>query len=152
MNHLVLLLILSIPCVVAVESAVRIHEPWARATAPTAVAGGAFAQLINDGASDDALVSATCEVAESVELHTHVKDERGVMRMTEVERIALPAHQTAAMKPGGLHFMLFGLKRPLTPGTSFPLTCRFAQAGAITVTVQVLEAGSMGPAAASLGK
>lgn len=135
----------------AADPALRVSVPWARATSPQAVAGGAFAILINDG-EDDALLGATSAVAETVELHTHLKDERGILRMTEVERIPVPAHQTTTMQPGGFHFMLMGLTRQLRPGTSFPLTCRFARAGSITVDVQVLEAGAMGPATTGTGK
>jgi copper(I)-binding protein len=67
--------------------------------------------------------------------------------MSAVGRIPLPARQTTAMKPGGLHFMLMELKQPLREGATFPLTCRFANAGTVTIEVRILAAGSMGPQA-----
>ena len=124
----------------------RIEAPWARATAPSAEAGGAFATLINDGGIADALISASSDAAEEVQLHTHIKDDQGVLHMTAVERIDLPAHGSVLMKPGSHHFMLMGLKKPLKEGESFPLTCRFAQGGSLTITVRVQAAAAMGPA------
>ena len=50
-----------------------------------------------------------------------------------------------ALKPGGFHIMLIGLKHPLEEGQRFPLTLIFAKAGEVTVEVTVDAVGSMGP-------
>ncbi|PRM90957.1 transporter, partial [Arcobacter cryaerophilus gv. occultus] len=54
------------------------------------------------------------------ELHTHLH-ENGVMRMRQVESIAIPAKGEVALKPGSFHVMLFEV-RELSQGTPFPLT------------------------------
>ena len=115
---------------------IMIGHPYARATAPGQSVGGAFLTLDNRGA-DDRLLSATSEMARSVEMHSMSMD-RTVMRMRQVDGVAAPAGKVIELKPGGLHIMLMGLKA----GDAFPLTLRFEKAGEVTVTVNVDAPGS----------
>ena len=114
-----------------------IDHPYARASAGPARNGAAYLTIRNDGTAADRLVGGAADVADKVELHTHINDA-GVMRMREVEGgIEVPPGEAVAMKPGGLHVMFFGLKQPLKEGESFPLTLTFERAGSVEVTVQV---------------
>lgn len=128
------------------QGPIEIGHPWARASAPMAQAGAAFMTLTNRSAEDDRLIRAEADLSETVELHTHLMDG-GIMRMREVEAIAIPAGGTTDLKPGGLHVMFLGLKQPLTEGKSFPLTLVFEKAGTIEVAVSVAPIGAPGPAA-----
>ena len=119
---------------------INIAHPYARATTSGQPMGGGFLRLENSGA-DDTLLSASAEVAKAVELHL-MSMEGDVMRMRQVERIALPAGQTVELKPGGLHIMLMGLKAPLKAGDSFPLKLKFEKAGEVTVSMTVQAAAS----------
>jgi copper(I)-binding protein len=119
--------------------AIKIGHPYARATV-AGQPGGAFLKLDNAGA-DDRLLSAQTELASRAELHTMAM-EGDVMRMRQVDAIALPSGKTVELKPGGMHLMLFGLKEPLKSGDKFPLTLRFEKAGEVTVTVNVEAAGA----------
>ena len=123
---------------------INIAHPYARATSSGQPMGGGFLKLENSGA-DDTLLSASAEVAKAVELHL-MSMEGDVMRMRQVERIALPAGKTVELKPGGLHIMLMGLKAPLKVGDSFPLKLKFEKAGEVTVnmTVEAAAAGAGG--------
>ncbi|MCW5698849.1 MAG: copper chaperone PCu(A)C [Rhodospirillales bacterium] len=120
-----------------------VQGPWARASASMAKAGAAFMTIENKGSALDRLVSASADVSDKVELHTHIK-EGDVMKMRQVEAIDVPAGGTTELKPGGLHVMFMGLKHPLNEGESFPLTLSFEGAGEVTVDVVVKEAGAMG--------
>lgn len=122
---------------------IAIEQPFARAT--PAKVGGVFMTLKNAGGTADKLVKAASPVAESVELHTHVKDG-DAMRMRPVEDIPVPAKGQTGLVPGGYHVMLIGLKQPLKEGTQFPLTLTFEKAGTVTIQVPVMKAGSMGDA------
>lgn len=125
--------------------AIRIGHPWARATAPAAPAAGAYMTLSNAGAADR-LLAVSAAVADSVELHTMSMDGN-VMRMRKLEQgIELPAGQTVELKPGGLHVMFIGLKKPLKEGERFPLALRFEKAGTLTVEVKVEGMGAAPPA------
>ena len=121
---------------------ITIKEPWARATVG-AGAGAAFLSIDNAGSTPDRLVEASSPVSRTTELHTHIRDGE-VMRMREVEAIDVPAKATTTLQPGGLHIMFMQLAEPLAAGGSFPLTLRFAEAGEVTVTVQVRDVAAMG--------
>jgi copper(I)-binding protein len=113
-----------------------IDHPWSRATAATQANGAAYFTVTNAGAADR-IVAAASPKAERVELHTHDMDGEGVMRMRQVEAIELPAGETTALQPGGLHIMLLGLESPLVEGETYPLTITLEEAGAVELEVQV---------------
>lgn len=123
---------------------IEVVHPWARATPPAAKVGGGYAEIRNDGAEPDRLVSVTAEVAGRVEIHEMgMKD--GVMTMRPVEGgVPVPANGTAALAPGGFHLMMMDLKRPLKAGESFAGTMTFERAGTIAVTFEVAPIGATG--------
>ncbi|KNZ31332.1 MAG: membrane protein [Methylibium sp. NZG] len=118
---------------------IAIGHPYARATVPGQPAGGGYLKLENQGDADR-LLSATATVSSSVELHT-MSMEGDVMRMRQVDAIALPAGQTVELKPGGLHIMFIGLKAPLKAGDTFPMKLKFEKAGEVTVDMKVEAPG-----------
>lgn len=111
-------------------------EAWSRMTAATAPTGVVFMQLHNTGKQADALVSATTPVAAKVELHNHIHDN-GVMRMRQVDKIAVAADGHVTLQPGGLHVMLMGLKQPLKLQQTFPLVLQYESGRSQTVIVTV---------------
>src|SRR5690606_10830983 len=82
-------------------------------------------------------------VAETAELHTHIKDGE-VMRMRPVEAIEVPAGGSVTLKPGGDHVMLMSLRAPLKEGETFPLTLIFEHRGSREVDVTVKSVGATG--------
>lgn len=96
----------------------------------------AYMLLRNSGDEIDRLVSATSDVAESVELHIS-QTENDVTSMRPVEFIEVPAGGEAELKPGGLHIMLIGLKRALKEGDKVRLTLEFEKAGTVSVEAEV---------------
>jgi periplasmic copper chaperone A len=114
-----------------------IGHPYARPTVPGQVVGGGFMSIANKGA-DDRLLSATSPSAKGVELHSMSMDG-DVMRMRQIDGIAVPAGKTVDLKPGALHLMFMGLKAPLKAGDKLPVTLKFAKAGEIVVTFNVAE-------------
>lgn len=99
--------------------AVKVDDPWVRATVPAQKATGAFMQLT--AAKGAKVVAASSPVADMVEIH-EMKMEFGVMKMRAVDALALPAGQTVALKPGSYHVMLMGLKGAISAGDTVPLT------------------------------
>ena len=126
------------------RGALTVRQPYARATAPGQPVGGGFMTIANKG-PDDRLLSATSTVAKSVELHTMSMDG-DVMRMRQVEAIALPAGQSVELKPGALHMMFMGLKAPLKAGDKVPVTLKFEKAGELKVMMSVQAPGANAPA------
>ena len=129
--------------------ALKLDHPWTRSTAGTVGAG--YVTIVNTGKAADQLVSASSPVAGKVEIHTMTMNG-GVMKMRPLPAgIALPAGKTTALKPGGYHLMLIGLKAPLVEGKLVPLTLNFARAGTVKVELKVEAAGATEPAHANHG-
>jgi copper(I)-binding protein len=121
---------------------IAIVHAFATPTIPGTTTGAAyFASLENGGTTADKLVRASTPAAARVEIHTMSVDAQGVMRMREVDGIALAPKAKVQMKPGaGLHLMLIDLKAPLKEGASFPMTLQFERAGTVEVNVVVQKA------------
>jgi copper(I)-binding protein len=135
-----------------------IQDAWGRPAAMTGMSGGSMSGdmknqssmkdhamggtsavyliLVNKGDAPDALVAASCDAANTVELHeTQMKGN--VMRMVPVPRIGVPAKGRTELKPRGLHLMLIGLKRDLKAGDEIKMTLRFEKSGEKELTVKV---------------
>ena len=98
--------------------------------------GAVYVTLSNAGSQADALVSASSDAAQTVELH-EVKNEGGVMKMRPVSAIPVPAGGKTELKPGGYHIMLMGLKHDLKPGEKVPVTLKFEHGGEVHVEAAV---------------
>jgi copper(I)-binding protein len=128
---------------------VQIGHPYAAPSLPGTSNGAAYFDLLeNTGNAADRLLRAATPVAARVELHTMAVDAQGVMRMRELDGIALAPHAAIRMRPGmGMHLMLIGLKAPLKDGARFPMTLEFERAGKVDVEVVVQGAPPIGGAA-----
>ena len=103
--------------------------------------GAAYLTLVSP--SGDRLTGIASPAAKT-QLHEMTNDH-GVMKMREVSAIDLPPGEKVTLKPGGLHIMMMGLKQPLRPGESVPLTLRFEKSGTREVNAAVGKVGAMGP-------
>ena len=118
---------------------IDIVHPFATPSLAGSANGAAYlATLVNNGDKPDRLVRANTPVAASVQIHTMAMDAQGVMRMREIDAIAVAPKETIRMRPGqGFHFMLMGLREPLKEGATFPMTLSFERAGQVDVKVVV---------------
>ena len=124
---------------------IAIGHPWTRETAATQTVGGGFQNIRNNGKASDRLVSATSPFATEVQIHRMSMDG-AVMKMRQIkEGVTIPAGQTVELKPGGLHLMFIGLKKPFKQGAKIPATLKFARAGSVQVTFAVQPVGSTAP-------
>jgi len=122
--------------------ALEITHPWARATPPSAPAGGGFVKITNTGTTPDRLISASSPVAELVQVH-EMKMDGNVMRMRALEKgLEIPAGGSVTLAPGGFHLMMMGLKGPLKQGTPVLVTLVFEKAGKIDVELTVEAMGA----------
>ena len=117
------------------DSPITIEDAFARSGPHS---GAAFFVIHNNGDTDDRLVAARSDVAARVELHTHIEDENGVMKMREVEDgFAVPANGMHMLKRGGDHVMFMGLETPFEDGETISVTLTFEAAGDIDVEIPV---------------
>jgi periplasmic copper chaperone A len=123
----------------------KIGHPWSRETAPGQSVGGGFLTITNNGKQSDRLVSVTSPAAAQVQVHTVLMTD-GVMRMRELPGgLEIPAGTTVALKPGGFHIMLIGVKAPLKQGTMVPAELRFQRAGKVKINFKVEAIAYAGP-------
>ncbi len=122
---------------------IQVATPWVRASIGQAPNTAAYMLISNMGTKADKLVAGATPVAKKVEIHEHVMDGN-IARMREVSGIPVAAGVTAALKPGGYHVMIMGLKQPLKDGDTMPLTLTFETAGEITLEVPVMKKAPKG--------
>ncbi len=128
----------SLPAFAGDMGKIMIDDAYARASGPTARAGAAFMTIMNMSDTDDRLIAASTTASERTELHTHLEDANGVMRMIEVEDgFAIPAGGMHMLKRGGDHVMMMGLKQPFEHGETITVTFTFENAGDMTVEIPI---------------
>lgn len=124
-----------------------IQKPWARATPKGADVGAGYLTIRNNGAAADRLTGGSADFA-SVEVH-EMKMEGGVMKMQELkDGLAVPAHGSVGLAPGGYHIMFTHLTHPLTQGETVKATLNFEHAGPVEVEFPVLGVAASGPGGA----
>jgi copper(I)-binding protein len=131
-------LVLLLAALPALAAGLTVTNAWSRSTPPVAKVGVVYFTLTNDTGKSDRLLKLSASVAEKVEVHrTEVQD--GIARMREVVVLHVDAGQTLEFKPGGMHVMLMGLRKPLVAGTAYELDLLFEVAGARKVKVLVRD-------------
>jgi copper(I)-binding protein len=148
---------------------ITVRDPWIRTPAAGQSDAACYLSIVNRTGTDDALVSASVPdaVAAAAELHETVKENGGssggmssptmgstdmgsgahqmgggsgsMMTMRKVDRIAVPAHGTTSLEPGGYHIMLVGLKRTLAAGDEVQVTLTFASGRTLEVKATVRD-------------
>lgn len=123
-----------------------VEDGYARSSGMMAKSGAAFMIIKNTGTEDDHLISAASDISKRVELHTHIENDEGVMKMVHVEEgFIVPAGGMIHLKRGGKHVMFMGLNDAMEHGGEVTFTLVFRDAGEVTVTVPVdLERKPMG--------
>ncbi len=93
---------------------------------------------------DDVLVSASTDVAGSVEFHETTTNDDGTMTMQPLPSFSLPAGGELILEPGGRHLMLIGVD-DLEVGDTIDVTLTWQNAGDMTVEAVVVDpADTMG--------
>lgn len=105
---------------------------------------------LTGGEAAKVLTAVSSPDAERVEMH-ETKREGEMTMMAAVERVEVPAGGEVAMRPGGLHLMLFGLKEAARSAGSVTLNLTYADGSSETVTattanLAALEGGASGGA------
>ena len=120
------------------SSALAVHDAWVRPARGVMHASAAYLQLENTGTQADQLLSVSADFAAHAGLHES-KDTDGVMSMSPVASIAVPAQSTVELQPGGYHIMLMGLTRDLLIGETVTLTLTFANSPPLIVSAEVRD-------------
>lgn len=121
-----------------VEDTLEVSAAWARASISSNNNSAAYMSINNPSDKQMTILGASAaDIANNVELHKSFVDEKGVSRMTSIDKIVVPANSSISLAPGGIHVMLFDLKRKLKSGDSFKIVLAIEDMDAIVVDVEV---------------
>ncbi|MFC7537353.1 copper chaperone PCu(A)C [Sphingomonas sp. GCM10030256] len=109
---------------------------WARASIPGQDRTAAYLSIHNAAAAGDRLVAVSTPAASKATIH-QTRLAGGNVQMRPLPSLEIAPGRAVAMKPGGMHLMLTGLKAPLRAGRQLPLTLRFQRAGVVRTSVPV---------------
>lgn len=129
--YAILTLLLAAPALAKVEAV----DGYVRLLPPGSPNTAAFMVLKNDGDQPVTLTAVASPDAGRAELHTHLH-ENGVMKMRQVEGIAIPAKGEVALQPGSFHIMLFEV-HALSQDAPFPLTLTLDDGQTISLSLPV---------------
>jgi periplasmic copper chaperone A len=116
---------------------IRASNAWARPTVGQAP-GAVYLTIDNRGGTPDRLTGVFTDHAAMAMVHQNELVD-GVAKMRMAGEINIPAHDQIAMRPGGTHIMLEGLRAPLRTGDDFDLVLKFRSSKDQTVKVTVLK-------------
>ena len=115
-----------------------VSDAYALSSGPLAKAGAAYMKIMNHSERSDRLVGVKSDIAKKTELHTHLKDDNGVMRMVHIdEGIKIGPMKEHSLVRGGQHIMFMGLKEPFETGKIISVILLFEKAGEIGIEIVV---------------
>lgn len=115
-----------------------IDHPMAFETPATAMSGGGYLTITNNGTEDDRLIAVQADFPRVMLHTTEMKDD--VARMMHIDAVEVPAGETVSLAPGGLHVMFMGLDGdPFEQGEEIPATLVFEHSGEVEVIFNVEE-------------
>ena len=123
----------------AQPSALSAQDAWIRATPGSDVAA-AYLTLHNLSTRTISIIGVGSPRARQAMIHESTL-VNGQSRMRPHEHVALRAGETLRFTPGGLHIMLQGLTRPLSPGEEVPIELSLEGGGSVAVTARVRALG-----------
>jgi copper(I)-binding protein len=122
--------------------ALDVADPWSRATPKGASVAAGYMKISNTGTAPDRLISGSSDVAPTFEVH-EMTTENGVAKMRLIKGgLEIKPGETVELKPGSLHVMFVGLKKPLANGDHIKATLVFEKAGTLNVEFDVHEMGA----------
>jgi len=113
-----------------VISSARVLPPF-----PGRDTAAGYMSITNHSKTDDRLVSVTSPISDAVEIHNHIEDG-GVMKMRQVDGIAIKAGETIELKPGSFHLMMFKANLP-EDQDDVSITLNYENAPSVTMIVPV---------------
>jgi copper(I)-binding protein len=119
---------------------VEVRAAWLRrapvVAGDTGATAAAYLTIDNRTRTSEALLSVTTDASERVEIH-ETRWMSGMAMMEPVRRLSIAPNSSVEMKPGGIHLMLIGLRRPLGAGDRITFELVFAHAGTVRVQADV---------------
>ena len=120
------------------NSSIEILTPIIRLPPPGQNVSAIFLKIMNKSKNDLSLIKVSGDFAKQFELHTmEMKDN--MMRMRQVDLILLRKDTTTELKSGGLHIMVFDIKKPLQKDKVYDLKLFFSDNSEKLIKVKAVE-------------
>ncbi|NOT79055.1 MAG: copper chaperone PCu(A)C [Bacteriovoracaceae bacterium] len=120
------------------NSSIEILTPIIRLPPPGQNVSAIFLKIMNKSKNDLSIIKVSGEFAKQFELHTmEMKDN--MMRMRQVDLILLRKDTTTELKSGGLHIMVFDIKKPLQKDKFYDLKLFFSDNSEKLIKVKAVE-------------
>ncbi|MGD2076611.1 MAG: copper chaperone PCu(A)C [Gammaproteobacteria bacterium] len=118
------------------QTDIEVEHAWVREAPPGARMLAAYMTLKNTGERERVLVEVQSPTFRHVMLHRSEVVE-GVARMIHLDEIAIPAGETVALKPSGLHLMMPAPETRLTAGDRVEFVLIFADGSSVEAQAEV---------------
>ncbi len=116
---------------------------WVRLS-PNPNAPSAAYFTIHGGSESVTLRGVTVDAAVRAEVHDS-RTVNGMMTMTRIEQLSIPAHGEVKFAPGGKHVMLWGINAATVAKGKLPLVLLFSNGDRIIVDAVIQKAGAAPP-------
>ncbi|HTR08476.1 MAG TPA: copper chaperone PCu(A)C [Paraburkholderia sp.] len=128
----------ALPACAASSSSMMVSDCWIRSMPGDTPSGGYFKLMnMSDKAID--LVGVDTEAFGMSMLH-QTQSSGSTSKMVMVDKASVPANGTLAFAPGGYHVMFEKAKKPLTVGSSIPVTFKFSDGESVEAQCTVKNA------------
>ena len=115
---------------------VDVINAWVREALPKSPVNAAYMTLINNSPERLTVVKVDSDVFSKVEVH-EMTLEHGLMKMSELKELIVPANGQIQLAPSGKHLMLKTATRHLIQGDKVALTLNFKSGNKQTVLLNV---------------
>ena len=123
-------------------TAITVEHGWVR-WLPAGLPAAGYVVIRNGGGKPLELTGADSADYGMAMLHRSMRKD-GKDTMQRVDAIAVPAHGSVALSPGGYHLMLMNPKHAIAPGDSVHLSLHFSDGETLQATWPVRPANASG--------
>lgn len=121
------------------QAQLGVEDAWVRLPAVSSRPGAAYF-TVKGGSEATSLLGVSSPAAVRTELHK-MKHENGMMTMSPLKDVAIPAGATVKFEPGGKHIMLYDLSPELRAGGKIPLRLAFANGKTVEIEAELRAPG-----------
>jgi len=111
---------------------------------PTSDVAAVYLVIHNPTVQPDTLLAIVAPSAQRAEVHRQVTQNGMMFQMERVETLPIPARDSVVLAPGGVHVMLFGLRRRPAVGDTIDLVFQFRRAREVAAHALVKSRSELG--------
>ncbi len=120
------------------RDSVAIMNSWVREALPNAGVNAGYMTLFNVGDKDLTITNIESESFDSIEIHQMASVD-GMMEMSEIKNMLIPAGQSVVLEPKGKHLMMIGPTKDFIEGQTVEMSLTFDTASIQLMTVPVMN-------------